>query len=301
MIEAKRLIKRYGLHKALDNVTFSVPDGSIYGLIGSNGAGKSTLLGILSGVLRQDRGSLSIDGEKVYEHPQVKEKCFTITDDPFYFGGSTPREMAEYYRGIYGRFDSERYKVLMKDFGLDEKQRLRTMSKGMRRQSSIICGVSSGAQYLFCDEAFDGLDPAARNAAKRLLIADAAERNSTVIISSHNLVELEQFCDNIGLLHQGRLLLSSELDAAKTTLQKVQYVCDAVEQEPDLLFRELPLLRQEKRGRLRTVILRSEADPVRAKIMQSGTVFYEILPLTLEEIFLVEMEVNGYDPQKFGL
>lgn len=301
MIEAKRVVKRFGFQKALDGVTLEIPNGSIYGLIGSNGAGKSTFLRLLSGVFKQERGGLTIDGEKIYENPKIKERCFTIADDQFSFPWSNSREMAEYYGMIYPSFDMERYHALMKQFGLSEKKRLRSMSKGMRRQSSMICGAASGADYLFYDEAFDGLDPSARQAAKKILIGDVAERGSTVVISSHNLPELEHLCDRIGLLHQGRLLMSSQMDEAKTTLQKLQYVCDRPEQEPKVLFGDMPLLRQESRGKLRTAVIRGDAKQILARVQQSGTIFYEQLPLTLEEMFIIEMEVNGYDPQTIGV
>ncbi|MGN1014406.1 MAG: ABC transporter ATP-binding protein [Butyricicoccus sp.] len=301
MIEAKNIRKKFPGTVALERISLNIPSGSIYGLMGSNGAGKSTLMRIFSGVLRPDRGTITLDGEEIFEHISVKQRCFSISDDPYFFSGSTPREMMRFYQTVYPQFDTERCRALLQQFGLKENRRLRTFSKGMQRQVSIICAVSSGAEYLFCDEAFDGLDPVARQAIKTILIGDVADRKMTVVISSHNLQELENFCDCIGLLHRGTILFSCQMDDIKQEMQKVQYVADADSARPEALFRGMQIVRQDQRGRLCTVVVRGSGEEMIARMQQAHTVFYEPLPLSLEEIFIIETEENGYDPNEVGV
>lgn len=204
MITATNATKRFEDITAVDHICAEVKDGSVYGLIGSNGAGKSTFLRMLAGILQSDEGTVQIDGEDIFENIAMKERFFFISDEQFFFPNSTPKEMKNYYKRFYSKFDEARYRKLMNGFGLDENRKLRTFSKGMKKQVSVICGVCSGTDYLFCDETFDGLDPVVRQTVKSLFAEDVADRGLTPIIASHNLRELEDICDHVGLLHRGR-------------------------------------------------------------------------------------------------
>ncbi len=301
MIEANKIRKKFGRTVALDRISLEVPSGSIYGLIGSNGAGKSTLLRMFSGILRPDRGLLTIDEKEVYEQPSVKQRCFTVSDEQHYFVGSTPREMMRFYQKLYPGFREERWHELMEQFHLSETTRLRSFSKGMQRQAALICGVSAGVDYLFCDEAFDGLDPSARQAIKSVLIGDVADRQMTVVITSHNLQELENFCDRIGVLHRGKLLFSRHLDDIKEQIQKIQYVGGERTPELEQLLLGFDLLKCESRGQLKTAVVRGGCREVDARMRTAEPIYYERIALTLEEIFLTEMEANGYDPSEIDV
>ncbi|MEE0389668.1 MAG: ABC transporter ATP-binding protein, partial [Agathobaculum sp.] len=221
MIKADNATKRFDDITAVDHICAEVQNGSVYGLIGSNGAGKSTFLRMLAGILAPDEGEVWIDGEKVFENTAVKNRCFFISDEQFFFPNSTPQDMKNYYRRFYDKFDEQRYFKLMSAFGLDETRKIRTFSKGMKKQVSVICGVCSGTDYLFCDETFDGLDPVVRQAVKSLFAEDVAERGLTPVIASHNLRELEDICDHVGLLHCGGILFSRDLDEMKLGMYKV--------------------------------------------------------------------------------
>ena len=214
MIRADNATKRFDDITAVDHICAEVQNASVYGLIGSNGAGKSTFLRMLAGILEPDEGEVWIDGEKVFENTAVKSRCFFISDEQFFFPNSTPQDMKNYYRRFYEKFDEQRYFKLMSAFGLDEMRKIRTFSKGMKKQVSVICGVCSGADYLFCDETFDGLDPVVRQAVKSLFAEDVAERGLTPVIASHNLRELEDICDHVGL-RRHPVLARSRRDEAR--------------------------------------------------------------------------------------
>lgn len=198
MIETKNLTKRFGDIVAVDHIDAVIKDGSVFGLIGTNGAGKSTFLRMLSGILRPDEGTVSIDGKEVYEDVQVKARFFYISDDQYFFNNATPKEMMGFYSAVYQGFDKSRFHHLMSSFDLDENRKINTFSKGMKKQVSVICGVCAGTDYLFCDETFDGLDPVMRQTVKSIFVGDMEERNLTPIIASHNLRELEDICDHVG-------------------------------------------------------------------------------------------------------
>ncbi len=301
MIEANKVRKKFGKTVALERVSLDVPTGSIYGLIGSNGAGKSTLLRMFSGILRPDRGEITIDERIAYGQPEVKRRCFTVSDEQYHFLGATPQDMMRFYQKLYPMFQEERWHQLMEQFHLNETTRLRSFSKGMRRQAALIAGVSAGVEYLFCDEAFDGLDPSARQAIKSVLIGDVAEREMTVVITSHNMQELENFCDRIGVLHQGRLLFSRCLDDVKEQIQKIQYVGSEEMPEAEQLLNGFNIIKHESRGQLNLVVVRGGSREVDARMRRAEPVYYERIPLTLEEIFLTEMEENGYDPSEIDV
>ena len=212
MIEAVNLTKRFDDIVAVDHTNAQIRDGSVFGLIGTNGAGKSTFLRMTAGVLKPDGGTVTIDGMEVFENEEAKRRFFYISDDQYFFSNSTPRDMMAYYRIVYPSFDKERFHGLMRSFDLDEGRKINTFSKGMKKQVSVICGVCAGTDYLFCDETFDGLDPVMRQAVKSIFANDMQQRHLTPIIASHNLRELEDICDHVGLLHKGGILLSRDLD-----------------------------------------------------------------------------------------
>lgn len=300
MIEVTKVRKRFGRTIALNRISMEIPDGSIYGLIGANGAGKSTLMRMISGVLKPDRGTVRLDGETLFENTKQKRRCFTVSDEQYYFSGSTPREMMRYYAMLYPSFDIERCRALLSELRLEENVRLRSFSKGMRRQAYMAFAISAGTDYLFCDEAFDGLDPSSRQKIKRLLIGDVEERGMTVVLTSHNFQELENLVDCVGLLHSGALVFSRRVDEVRENLQKIQYVSETP-MEPKNLFPGLPVLKAESCGRLRTIVLRGTREQAEQCLKNVSMVYCEQLPLSLEEIFLTEMEVNGYESEEVGI
>ena len=295
MIVVTNLSKAFGDIQALQSITAEIREGSIYGLIGTNGAGKSTFLRILSGIYRPDSGEINIDGEKVFENTEIKKQIFYISDDQYFFQGATPLDMAKYYASIYETFDMERFNQLITAFDLEPKRKINTFSKGMKKQVSVICGLAAKTKYLLCDETFDGLDPVMRQAVKKLLAADVADRNLTPIIASHNLRELEDICDHIGLLHKGGILLNKDLDDMKTNIHKIQCVLPA---ETDIKALGLDMVKIDFRGSLSIIIARGNKDEIWTKIQSAKPIFAEVLPLTLEEIFISETEVVGYDIKK---
>ncbi|MCI6887268.1 MAG: ABC transporter ATP-binding protein [Lachnospiraceae bacterium] len=296
MIEAVNLTKRFDDIVAVDHINATIRTGSVFGLIGTNGAGKSTFLRMAAGVLRPDEGTIKIDGMNVFEHEEAKRKFFYISDDQYFFSNATPLDMMHYYRIVYPEFQEERFHGLMKNFDLDERRKINTFSKGMKKQVSVICGVCAQTEYLFCDETFDGLDPVMRQAVKSIFANDMQERNLTPIIASHNLRELEDICDHVGLLHKGGILLSRDLDEMKMNIHKVQCVLQPGMEPEDLVG--LELLKTERRGKLLTLTVRGDLSRVEFIMQHASPVFYETIPLSLEEIFISETEVVGYDIKK---
>ena len=296
MIETVNLTKRFEDVVAVDHVSAAIKDGYVFGLVGTNGAGKSTFLRMLSGVLKPDEGTVTIDGAPVYENEKAKLRFFYISDDQHFPGNGTPRDMMAFYRKFYPAFDCGRYQKLLDSFGLPGNRKISTFSKGMKKQLSVLCGICAGTDYLFCDETFDGLDPVMRQTVKSLFANDMEERNMTPIIASHNLRELEDICDHVGLLHKGGILLSRDLDEMKTTIHKVQCVLADGDQGESL--KGLEIMKKESRGRLLTLTVRGEREQVETVMQAAEPVFYELIPLSLEEIFISETEVAGYDIKK---
>ncbi len=294
MIEIQNVRKKFGNINALGGINTTIAEKQVFGLVGTNGAGKSTLLRTLCGIYRPDEGQVLIDGEPVYENPAVKSKVFYISDDQFYFGGSTPMDMVLYYETMYPGFSRERFLTLMNALQLDPKRRLNTFSKGMKKQVSVLLGVSAGTKYLLCDETFDGLDPVIRQAVKRLFIQEMEDHQMTPIIASHNLRELEDICEHVGLLHKGGILLNEDLENMKLGMYKLQVVFQNSE-DLDALLGSFPLVSKDQRGSLYTLTLRGQRSQIESAISVLNPVFFEILPLTLEEIFISETEVLGYD------
>lgn len=299
MITAENLTKRFDDIVAVDHVSAKIKEGNVFGLIGTNGSGKSTFLRMLSGILKPDEGSIAIDGERIFEKEKVKGRFFYISDDQYYFNNSTPVDMLEFYRRVYPQFNRERFHSLLGSFGLEGRRKIHTFSKGMKKQLSIICGICANTDYLFCDETFDGLDPVMRQAVKSIFANDISERNLTPVIASHNLRELEDICDHVGLLHRGGILFSKDLDDMKLNIHKVQCVLKDGVNVGDLTA--LKCIKTETRGKLCTITVRGTRGEVEELMGSYQPVFYEIIPLSLEEIFISETEVSGYDIKKLIL
>ena len=293
MITAKNATKHFSGLTALDHVDAEIRNGSVFGLIGSNGAGKSTFLRMLAGILAPDEGSVEIDGSAIFENVALKQRCFFISDEQFFFPNGTPAEIKDFYKKHYPQFDEARYHKLINAFAIDETRKIRTFSKGMKKQVSVICGVCAGADYLFCDETFDGLDPVVRQAVKSLFAEDVAERGLTPVIASHNLRELEDICDHVGLLHRGGILFSRDLDEMKLGMFKMQIVFRTPPEKD--AWEGINVLHLEQRGSLYTLTARGSREALQARVAEMDPTFFELLPLTLEEIFINETEVAGYD------
>ncbi|MGN1095670.1 MAG: ABC transporter ATP-binding protein [Eubacteriales bacterium] len=292
MIEIKDADKYYGDFKALDSISLTIRDGSIFGFIGSNGSGKSTLLRIIAGIFRPERGYAKTDGENIYENTEKKKRIIYISDDQYVIPSSTAEDVKDFYSHMYDTFDAARFDELISDFSLDKKRQISGFSKGMKKQLDIICAVSSKPDYILCDETFDGLDPVARAKVKRLLAEESAERNMTSVIASHNLREIEDICDGIALMHKGKIVIENSIDDIKTETVKIQAVFKEEKTAED--FKELNVSSFSKSGSLYTIFARCDSFLADKITSSMSPVFYEVLPLTLEEIFITEMEDNGY-------
>ncbi len=297
MIEITNLYKSYEGYPAVSSLSLTMAENEVFGLVGTNGAGKTTLLRMMTGVLKQDDGEIRIDGEGVFDNPAVKEKIFFIPDDPYYFPNSRPVDMMRHYYNIFPHFSEPRFYQLMNDFELDVKRRIGSFSKGMKKQLSVILGLSAGTKYLFCDETFDGLDPLMRQATKSLIARDMDERGLTTVMTSHNLRELEDICDHVGILHQGGVLLSKDIADLKVDVQKLQCVFEN-EEDRKLAEEGLTVLSHKAQGRMQVYTVRNHRTDIEKAFAKINTIYFEILPLTLEEIFISETEVVGYDIRK---
>lgn len=300
MIVANNISKSFQDIKAVDAVSVTIKEGSVFGMIGTNGAGKSTFLRMLAGVLRPDEGTITLDEMPVYENPQAKKKFFYISDEQYFFPNTTPAELMRYYSVVYPEFDSLCMKRLLSQFELPEKRKVSTFSRGMKKQLSVICGVCAGTKYLFCDETFDGLDPVMRQAIKSIFAQEMEERGMTPVIASHNLRELEDICDHVGLLHRGGVLLSKDLEDMKLNIHKVQCAFHA-DSNIEQVLQEMEVLQKDVRGSLYTITARGSEEDLKNRIQTAAPIFMELLPLSLEEIFISETVVTGYDIKKFIL
>lgn len=296
MIKADNLTKRFQGVTAVDHIHAEIQDGTVFGLIGTNGAGKSTFLRMAAGILKPDEGMITLDGEAVFEDIRVKARCFYIPDEPYFLGNGTADDMKTFYQGIYPNFDTDRFGKLLKSFELDGRRKIQTFSKGMKKQLAVLLGICAGTDYLFCDETFDGLDPVMRQTVKSLFANDIEERNLTPVIASHNLRELEDICDHVGLLHRGGMLLSKDLDDMKMNIHKIQCVLPAGLDRTNL--QDLNIMTVEQRGSLLTLTVRGQKEEIQARMQSYHPVFFEMIPLSLEEIFISETEVAGYDIKK---
>ena len=287
MLEAKNVVKSFDGFRALDGLTMTVPRGAVYGLVGPNGAGKSTIIRHLAGIYRQDSGEVLLEGQPVYENPQVKARMGVIGDDWYYFPQAGIREMARFFAGLYPTFSWERYEKLKQVFPLDEKLMLRRMSKGMQKQAAFWLTVCCMPEYLILDEPVDGLDPVMRRQVWSLLLGDVAERGTTVLVSSHNLRELEDVCDHVGILNKGKVLLERSLSDLQDNTVKLQVAYQGMT-EP-VLPAELNILHRSHVGRVYTYIVRGSREEILRRMQITDPVLLESIPLTLEEIFIYEL------------
>ena len=281
MLELKNVSKSFGKFKALDNLTMTIPQGSVYGLVGPNGAGKTTAIRHITGVYRPDEGEITMEGLPIYENPQVKQAIGYIPDEIFYFFSATLKDMAKFYRGLYPRFDMPLFQRLTEVFQLPMGSPIRRFSKGMQKQAAFQLTLSIRPDVLVLDEPVDGLDPVMRRQVMSLILAEVAERNTTVMISSHNLRELEDVCDHVGIMNHGKMLLERSLADMQGNTVKLQMVGDVPE--------GLEILHQSSTGRLQTLVVRGNAREVEAQVAAAEPMFYDILPLSLEEIFIYEL------------
>jgi len=292
MLEAKNVIKTFDGFRALNEATMTVPKGSVYGLVGPNGAGKSTIIRHFTGVYRADSGSVQLDGEDIYENPAVKRRMAVIGDDWYYFPQASIAEMAKLYSGVYPQFSWERYAKMKEVFPLNDKQMIRRMSKGMQKQAAFWLTMCCLPEYLILDEPVDGLDPVMRRQVWSLLLADVDERGTTVLVSSHNLRELEDVCDHVGIMNQGSVLLERSLSDLQDNTVKLQ-VAYKTEEEP-MLPAELKILHRSQVGRVYTYIIRGSAETICRRMQITDPLLLEAIPLTLEEIFIYEMGGADY-------
>lgn len=294
MIEVKDIVKAYNDRIAVDHVSVTIKKQQVFGLIGTNGAGKSTTLRIMAGVIAPDEGEVFVDEQPVFQNALAKSAFFYISDEPFFFQGTNALAMAKHYESVYAKFDMDKFMTYLKRFELEPKRRINTFSKGMKKQLIMLLGICSNTDYLLCDETFDGLDPVMRQGIKNILLSEMEERGMTTVIASHNLRELEDICDHVGLLHKGDVILSKEVADMKCNIQKIQCVFQT-EMDALVAMQNLEIIKREKRGSLYTLTVRGRREEIIANFSKAKTVFLEVLPLSLEEIFISETEVAGYD------
>ena len=287
MLELKNVTKSFGGFKALDDLTMSVPKGCVYGLVGPNGAGKSTAIRLLTGIYRPDSGSITLEGIPIYENPVSKVRMGYIPDDIFYFPSASMDEMRKFYKGMYPNFDDELYERLFAVFQLPRKSPIRRFSKGMQKQAAFHLTICTHPEVLILDEPVDGLDPVMRRQVWSLILSDVAQYETTVLISSHNLRELEDICDHVGIMDHGRMLLERSLADMQGSTHKLQLVG-----EPP---KGLKILHESQTGRLKTLIVRGDAKEITLKVSASDPIYFDVLPLSLEEIFIYELGGEGYE------
>lgn len=295
MIELKQVSKTFDGFTALNSLSMSVPDGSVYGLVGPNGAGKSTIIRHIMGIYRPDCGEVLVGGEPVYENIRQKSHIACIPDDLSSFAGMSIRELKVFYQRIYPEFDARRFEALREIFPLDVRQPMRRFSKGMQKQAAFWLAMCTKPDYLVLDEPVDGLDPVMRKQVWSVIMEDVAERETTVLVSSHNLRELEDVCDHVGVLHQGKMLLERSLSSLQENIVKVQLVTDRP------IPQELNILHQSMTGRIQTLIIRGDRQKISALLAQCNPLLCDLLPLSLEEIFIYELGGVNYDVKNIVL
>lgn len=294
MIEIRECSKSFGSVKAVQNVSMDIGEREVFGLVGSNGAGKSTLLRMTAGVIKPDQGEIHIDGIPVFDNKEAKSNLFYLSDDSYFPANNTPSDMADYISLFYPGFEKQRFSKLLRQFQLKEDQKISTFSKGMKKQLQILLGISAGTKYLLCDETFDGLDPVMRQGIKSLFATEILNREFTPVLASHSLRELEDICDHVGLLYQGGMLLSRNLEDMKFHIYKIQCVLSDNKQEK-ALEKELDILKLDHQGSLVVFTARGTRTEIVEKVQEKNPLFCEVLPLSLEEIFISETEVAGYE------
>lgn len=297
MIEVKELVKTFGDFRALDGLDIKVPSGAVYGLVGPNGAGKSTVIRHITGILKQDSGEVKVNGEDVYENTEVKAKIAYIPDDVFYYTQASVNDMMKFYRDMYPKFDMERFKSLGKVFGIKNSSAIRKLSRGMQKQVAFWLALSMRPETVVLDEPVDGLDPVMRRQVWNVLLSDVAENGTTVLISSHNLRELEDVCDHVGIMNKGRMMIERNLADLQESLVKVQLALPEGKSVPE----GLDILHMSELGHLKTIIVRGSTDDVTGKLAAASPMFIDVLPLTLEEIFVYELGGAGYEVKDISI
>lgn len=293
MIQLTGVTKKFGDFTALDGVDLMIPKGTSFGLLGSNGAGKSTILRLLSGIYSAESGSVTIDGENVFDNVKVKERVFFINDETIQFGGFTLKDLKNYYKGFYPNFSDELFEELRETVKLPLDKKTERFSKGMKRQAIVITGLACQTDYLLLDEAFDGLDPTMRIIVKRMLVDAMLDRQLTTVISSHNLKEINEVCDSVALLHQGKMLFNRDLDSVKGSIHKVQAAFNEEYTRED--FEKCGILHYSRSQSIHYIIMEGTEEEIREKLSEKNPIVLDLIPLTLEEIFIYEMEGMGYD------
>ena len=293
MLELNNITKTFGSFKALDDLTMTVPRGAVYGLVGPNGAGKSTVIRHAVGVYRPDSGSITLDGVPVYENPEVKLRIGSIPDDVFYFPSASMEDMHSYYKGMYPQFDDVLFQKLYEVFQLPKTGAIRRFSKGMQKQAAFHLAICTRPDVLVLDEPVDGLDPVMRRQVWSLLLGEVAQRETTVLVSSHNLRELEDVCDHVGIMDHGRMLLERSLADMQGMTHKLQIVGDVPQ--------DLQVLHESNSGRLKTLIVRGDAEQIADQVKLTAPAYFDVLPLSLEEIFIYELGGVNYEVKNIVL
>lgn len=302
MLELKEVTKQFDDFKVLDKIDLTIPKGTAFGLLGSNGAGKSTILRLISGIYSPEEGTVTADGMKIFDCPDVKERIFFINDETIQFTSLTLEELKNYYKSFYPKFSDELFEKLRTTIDLPLKKKMNAFSKGMKRQAVVITALACRTEYMLLDEAFDGLDPTMRIIVKRMLFDAMMDRKLTAVISSHNLKEINEICDSVALLHKGKIVFSRELDSVKGNIHKVQTVFKSAESDmpqsytkEELLGTGIDILHFEKNQSVYHIIARGEVEEIKEKLASKSPIVTDVIPLSLEEIFIYEMEALGYD------
>jgi len=297
MIRIDKLSKKYDKDYVLNNLSCTIKDNCIYGLVGANGAGKSTLLRIIMGIFESDEGIITIDDELVSDNTELKQRMVFVPDDLFFYPGYTLLDTAKYYESMYKNFDMNYLKEMASTLNLSLNKKISTFSKGMKRQCALICAIATNADYMFFDETFDGLDPVIRSTMKKALIKQMNKKKTTVVMTSHNLRELEDICDNLGLLYKGGILFESDIDTIKTNMYKVQISLKKDFDKED--FKDFDVISFKKQGSIATIIIKDKDGKSKKKLEKMNPIILDYLNLTLEEVFIYEMEALGYEFNKF--
>ncbi len=293
MLKLENVTKTFGEFKALDDLSMNIPKGAVYGLVGPNGAGKTTAIRLITGVYRADSGSITMEGIGIYENPALKSRIGYIPDDVFYFPSASLEEMRRYYRGIYPGFDDALFEKLYEVFELPQKGQIRRFSKGMQKQAAFQLTICTRPDLLVLDEPIDGLDPVMRRQVWSLILSEVAQRETTVLISSHNLRELEDICDHVGIMDHGKMLLERSLADMQGNTVKLQLVGELPE--------GLEVLHESQSGRMKTFVIRGGAEAVTEKIKETQPAYFDVLPLSLEEIFIYELGGVNYEVKNIVL
>ncbi len=296
MISVAKVDKSFDGFKALDALDINVKRGSIYGLVGTNGSGKTTIIKHITGVLKADTGEIKIDGENVYDNEGIKERVGYIPDDLYFFSSYNLREMAAFYKKLYPKWNGERFEAMIKQFNLDRRRKISRFSKGMQKQAAFSLVMSTMPEILILDEPIDGLDPIVRKLVWKYIVDDVAEREMTVLVSSHNLKELEGICDSIGILSHGHMVLERDLDDLKSDVHKVQLAFSEPTEEP---LKKLNILHRETRGTVELLIVRNRREDIEEEVNKYNPLIFDVLPLSLEEIFIYEL--GGVDNEVEGI